>query len=236
LDASTTFSGNRILAGLSKADLGLLSPSLAPVDLPLRKMLEARSRRIDHVYFLESGLASVVASGGSNHAIEVAVIGSEGMTGQAIVLAADRSPHETFIQSPGTGWRILAADLRAAMAKSPSLRERLLRYAHVLGVQMGYTALANGRYKLEERLARWLLMAQDRADGAEVILTHEFLATMLGTRRPGVTAALNELQRAGIIASERGRVTVLDRHALEETANGSYGAAEAEYARLFGAS
>jgi CRP-like cAMP-binding protein len=234
LDASTTYSRNRILAGLSKADLGLLSPLFTPVDLPLRKMLEARGRRIEHVYFPECGLASVVATAGSSHAIEVAVIGSEGMTGLAVLLATDRSPHETFIQSPGRGWRIPAADLRTAMATSPSLREHLLRYAHVLSVQMGYTALANGRYKLEERLARWLLMAQDRSDSDEIALTHEFLATMLGTRRPGVTAALNELQKIQIIASERGRVTVLDRHALEEIANGSYGAAEAEYARLFG--
>jgi CRP-like cAMP-binding protein len=100
---------------------------------------------------------------------------------------------------------------------------------------MGYTALANGRYKLEERLARWLLMAQDRADGDDVILTHEFLAMMLGTRRPGITTALSQLEKAKIISSSRGRVTVLDRHALEETANGSYGGAESEYARLFGA-
>jgi CRP-like cAMP-binding protein len=198
-------------------------------------MLEVRNRRIDHVYFLNNGLASVVASGGSNHAVEIALIGNEGMTGLAILLAAGRSPHETYMQSPGTGSRIAAADLHKAMTQNAGLREKLLHYAHTLTVQMGYTALANGRYKLGERLARWLLMAQDRSDSADIALTHESLAVMLGTRRPGITAALNLLVSAKMIDSERGRVTVLDRHALEEAANGSYGAAETEYARFFGA-
>jgi CRP-like cAMP-binding protein len=234
LDAPRKFAANRILAGLPAADLDLLAPSLVEVDLPTRKMLEPRGRRIDFVYFLGSGLASMVATGGSNHAIEIAIIGREGMTGLSVLLATERSPHEIFIQSPGAGWRIAAADLRAAMAESAGLRDRLLRYAHTVMVQMGFTALANGRYKLEERLARWLLMAQDRSNGDRVILTHEFLAMMLGTRRPGVTTAISQLEKIGIISSERGQITILDRHALEETANGSYGAAEAEYTRQFG--
>jgi CRP-like cAMP-binding protein len=226
---------NRILAGLSAKDTALLRPMLEPVEMPVRKLLEARGRRVEQVYFLDSGLASIVASGGTNHSIEIGIVGREGMTGLSVLLAADRSPHETFMQSAGTGWRIAAADLRAAMDQSAGLRDRLLQYAHTFTVQMGFTALSNGRYKLEERLARWLLMAQDRSDGDEISLTHEFLAGMLGTRRPGITTALNELEKNDIIESRRGVVTVRDRTALEETANGSYGAAEAEYARLFGA-
>jgi CRP-like cAMP-binding protein len=235
LNAPRRFAGNRLLAGLPEADLALLAPSLEQVDLPARKMLEARGRRIDFAYFPTSGLASIVATGGSSHAIEIGIVGNDGMTGLAVLLAADRSPHETFIQSPGAGWRIPAADLRAAVTESASLRNNLLRFTHTLMVQMGYTALANGRYKLEERLARWLLMAQDRAVDDRVILTHEFLALMVGTRRPGVTAAIGELEKAGFISAQRGQVTILDRHSLEEAANGSYGAAEAEYGRFFGA-
>lgn len=226
---------SKILAGLSKSDTALLQPSLTPVELPVRKLLEARNRRIEHVYFLDSGLASVVASGGTNHSIEIAIIGREGMTGLPILMSTDRSPHETFIQSAGAGWRIAAADLRAAMDQSVTLRDRLQQYAHTVTVQMGFTALANGRYKLEERLARWLVMALDRSDDSNVALTHEFLAVMLGTRRPGITTALNALEKSGLIESRRGLVVILDREALEETANGSYGAAEAEYTRLFGA-
>jgi CRP-like cAMP-binding protein len=227
---------SKILAGLSKSDTALLQPSLTPVELPVRKLLEARNRRIEHVYFLDSGLASVVASGGTNHSIEIAIIGREGMTGLPILMSTDRSPHETFIQSAGAGWRIAAADLRAAMDQSVTLRDRLQQYAHTVTVQMGFTALANGRYKLEERLARWLVMALDRSDDSNVALTHEFLAVMLGTRRPGITTALNALEKSGLVESRRGLVKILDRGALEETANGSYGAAEAEYTRLFGAS
>jgi CRP-like cAMP-binding protein len=228
-------SKNRILAGLSAKDAALLRPMLAAVELPVRKLLEARGRRIEQIYFLDSGLASIVASGGTNHSIEIGIVGREGMTGLSVVMAAERSPHETFMQSAGAGWRIAAADLRAAMEQSPTLRDRLLQYCHTLTVQMGFTALSNGRYKLEERLARWLLMAQDRSDGDDIALTHEFLAVMLGTRRPGITTALNEFEKNDIIESRRGVVTVRDRTALEETANGSYGAAEAEYTRLFGA-
>lgn len=162
------------------------------------------------------------------------MIGSEGMTGVAIVQATDRSPHETFIQSAGGGWRINAYALTQAMAQSETLRARLLLYAHTVTVQVGFTALANGRYKLEERLARWLLMAHDRSESDDVVLTHEFLATMLGTRRAGVTTALSLLEKYGMIQRQRGAVIVRNRHALEETANGSYGAAEAEYKRVFG--
>ena len=225
---------NKILAGLSKTDTALLQPLLTPVDLPVRKLLEARGRRIEQVYFLDSGLASIVASGGTNHSIEIAIVGREGMSGLPILMSTDRSPHETFMQSAGLGWRIAAADLSAAMSQSATLRERLLQYAHTVAVQMGFTALSNGRYKLEERLARWLLMALDRSDDNAVALTHEFLAVMLGTRRPGITTALNVLEKSGLIESRRGLVKILNRGALEETANGSYGAAEAEYTRLFG--
>jgi CRP-like cAMP-binding protein len=175
----------------------------------------------------------MVASAGTNHSIEIGMIGSEGMTGLSVVMGTDRSPHEIFMQSGGHGWRIASADLVQAMAASPALRDGLLRYSHTLMTQMGYTALSNGRYKLEERLARWLLMAHDRSSGGDVLLTHEFLAVMLGTRRPGITAALSEMEKGSVIGTRRGSITVLDRAALEETANGSYGGAEAEYHRLF---
>jgi CRP-like cAMP-binding protein len=110
----------------------------------------------------------------------------------------------------------------------------LLRYANTLMAQMAYTALANGRYKIEERLARWLLMADDRAEGSTINLTHEFLALMLGARRAGVTNALSLFQKRGILQMRRGVIAIKDRPALEEAANGSYGVPEAEYRRLFG--
>ncbi len=222
---------NRVLSGLAPADFALLKPLLSSIALPTRKQLEARNRRVEHVYFLITGIGSVVVSGGSHHTVEVGIIGREGMTGLPVVMGADRSPHETFIQSAGEGWRIESEALRQAMDASPSLRRHLLLHALAFMSQVSFTALSNARYRIEERLARWLLMAMDRV-GPEVTLTHEFLALMMGVRRPGVTSALTVLEEQGLVEGRRGVITILDRARLIETANGSYGAPEAELERL----
>ena len=224
---------NKILLRMAAADFALLQPDLESVDLPVRRQLEQRGRRVEHVYFPQSGLASMVVSTSANHSIEVGIIGCEGMTGLSVLLEGDRPWHETFIQTAGTALRLPAEELRGAMLKSPTLRALLLRYVYNLVSQMAYTALANGRYKIEERLARWLLMADDRAGGDPIQLTHEFLALMLGARRAGVTIALSNFQKRGILEVARGRITVRNRGALEDAANGSYGIPEAEYNRLF---
>jgi CRP-like cAMP-binding protein len=219
---------------LAPADFALLQPDLESVELPVRRQLELRGRPIEYIYFLDSGLASMVVSAGASQNIEVGIIGRVGMTGVTVLLGSDKPVHEMFMQTAGKGWRIATKNLRAAIAQSPSLHQSFLRYANVLLAQMAYTALANGRYKIEERLARWLLMANDRADDSTIHLTHEFLALMLGARRAGVTNALTHFQRRGILNVKRGAVTIEDRGALEEAANGSYGVPEAEYHRLFG--
>jgi hypothetical protein len=133
---------------------------------------------------LSEGLASIVA-GNSHKRLEVGLIGSEGMTGLPIVLGNDRSPHENFIQVAGEGSRILADKLREAMRQSRSLEKVFLRFAHSFMNQTANTAFSNGTATLEERLARWLLMANDRLEGDEIPLTHEFLSLMLGVRRAG---------------------------------------------------
>ena len=137
------------------------------------------------------------------------------------------------MQIRGAGFRIGVERLREALAHSPTLLPILLRFVHVYMVQTASTVLANGRARIPERLARWLLMAGDRVIGDGIALTHEFLATMLGVRRPGVTTALKEFERRGLIDVARGVITILDRGALETEANGYYGTAEAEYKRLF---
>jgi len=225
--------GNQLLASLAPAELALLKPDLERVELPMRRQLELRGRAVEYVYFLESGLASMVVSAGANHNVEVAIVGKEGMTGLPVLLGMDRPIHETFIQTAGHGWRTTSEKLNAAMEKSPSLQRILLRYVHTLVAQMAFTSLANARFKIEERLARWLLMALDRAEGDTIHLTHEFLALMLGARRAGVTNGLSDFQKRGILRVARGSITVRNRRALEEAANGSYGIPEAEYSRLF---
>ncbi len=188
--AKTSLSNkNRILSRLSAADKALLQPDLEPVTLALRQVLEMPNRPITHSYFIGYGLASIIAKN-SHKRLEVGLIGCEGYTGLPIVLGNDRSPHETFMQVPGEGMRISATKLREAISQSPSLQRALLRFAHAFMNQTANTALSNGTATLEERLARWLLMANDRLRGDEIPLTHEFLSLMLGVRRAGVTVAL----------------------------------------------
>lgn len=224
---------NHILAELAPDDLDLLKPHLERTELPLRQELEAHSRPIPHAYFLETGIASVVANGPGDHRIEVGLIGRDGMTGLPLVLGTDRFSHGICVQVAGDGYRIAAGDLRTAFQKSASLRQVCLNYVHVFMSQAAHTALANGRAKLEERLARWLLMADDRADQRELPLTHEFLSLMLGVRRAGVTVALNALEAEGLIRRRRGTVTILDRKRLAKTTKGFYGGPEAEARRFF---
>jgi CRP-like cAMP-binding protein len=195
--------------------------------------LENRTKTIEHVYFIERGFASVVANG-SGRAIEVGLIGREGMTGLAVVMGTDRTPHDTYMQAAGNGQRISSAKLRSAMEQSPALHRFFLLYGHAFVVQTAQTALVNGRSKIEERLARWLLMAHDRLDDDTMPLTHEFLSVMLGVRRPGVTVALDTLEKGGLIRATRGAVTILNRTGLKKISNRAYGAAEAEFQRLFG--
>jgi CRP-like cAMP-binding protein len=225
---------NRLLGAMSDADFALIQPLLKPVSLDFRKQLQSSNRRIKAIYFPESGLASVVAVGNGDRAqAEVALIGNEGMTGLPVLLGADRSPCEVFMQVEGEGYCITAADLDLLISDSPSIFRLMLLFAHTFVVQASYTALANAKGKLEERLARWLLMAQDRLEAKELLLTHEFLALMLGVRRAGVTTAVQHFEAHGLISCARGSISVEDRDGLQEAANGLYGAPEAEYERLF---
>ena len=212
---------NFILKRLSDDDFGLLQPHLETIRLPVHKALETRNRKIRTVYFMESGFASVVANGSTRPSIEVGLIGREGMSGLAVVLGSDRPTHETYIQAAGSGLCLAAESLRGAIDKSPALHRELLKATFAFQTQVTQTALANGRSKIEERLARWLLMADDRIDG-EVPLTHEFLSLMLGVQRSGVTLAVQALEADGLIAARRGRISILKRAKLEKKSNGTY--------------
>jgi CRP-like cAMP-binding protein len=216
------------------SDFDLLEPHLADVTLGLRQTLERPNRSIDAVYFPEAGFASVVAVQSSGKEIEVGLIGREGMTGLPIVFGDHRSPHATYIQAAGTGKRMLATELHKALQISPSLRNSLLKFAQAFGVQTTHTAICNSRFKLDVRLARWLLMAHDRIGEDSLPLTHEFLSIMLGVRRPGVTEAIHALRDRGLISYRRGLITVKHRKAMERRAGTAYGVPEAEYRRLIG--
>jgi CRP-like cAMP-binding protein len=227
-------SHNRLLSSLSSADFRLLQPDLEPVTLSLRHVLERPDRRIDAVYFPEAGFASVVAVQADDTKVEVGLIGREGMSGLTILLGDHRSPHSTYMQSAGRGQRIEAVKFRKAMQTSASLHGLLLKFVQAFMVQTAHTANANARTTLDQRLARWILMAHDRLDGDSLPLTHEFLSLMLGVRRAGVTEALHALVTEKLIRSARSEIVVLDRKGLERRAGESYGGPEAELRRLLG--
>jgi CRP-like cAMP-binding protein len=224
---------NHILASLSEADFALIKNRLEKVELGQRASLEERNRPIEKIYFPESGIASVVAVSGQEQ-VEAGIIGREGMTGIAVILGDDRSANTTFIQVAGSGQWLDSGVLRKAMQKSASLRRLCLRFVQAFMTQMSHTALANGRAKVEERLARWLLMAHDRLDDKELPLTHEFLALMLGVRRAGVTTALQGLEEQSLISVKRGLIMMENRDGLVKLAGALYGVPEAEYRRLTG--
>ncbi|AZO41471.1 Crp/Fnr family transcriptional regulator [Mesorhizobium sp. M7D.F.Ca.US.005.01.1.1] len=225
---------NGLLGRLNANDLALLEPHFERRTLDLRMRLETADSKIEAVYFLEEGLGSVVARGPNGSDAEVGLIGFDGMTGTALVMGVDVAAHECFVQLAGSAVRIEAEPFNAALRISLSLRLFLLRYVHYLHIQGSYTALSNVRAKVEDRLARWLLMCDDRVLGNHLAITHEFLAVMLGVRRPGVTVGLQVLEGLGLIRSRRGEITIRDRAGLEVHANGTYGKSEAAYARLIG--
>ena len=224
--------GNWLLNKMPELDRRLLAPHLVLEQLPLRKDLEKPNKRIDSIYFIETGIASVVFVQRTGAHVEIGLIGCEGMTGAAIVLGDDRTPQSTYMQVAGRGLRIGSAHLREAMRKSRSLHAILLKSIQAFMLQTSHTAVANGLGNINVRLARWLLMAHDRMPSAELPLTHEFLSMMLAVRRPGVTEAINVLKRDKLIDTARGTIVVLNRRGLEKFAANFYGVPEAEYRRL----
>jgi CRP-like cAMP-binding protein len=226
---------NRLLAALAPDDLASLQPDLEWLSLPRNKILELANRQIDSTYFPEHGLVSVVGGATKpDREVEIGIVGYEGMTGLPVLHGDHKSPHRTFIQIAGDGFLLPASALRRLFENSATFRHLLLRYAQTFMVQATHTSIANARGSLEERLARWILMAQDRIIGNELVLTHEFLSLMLAVRRPGVTESLHALTARGLIEHVRGIILVMDREGLVESTNGLYGIPEAEYDRLLG--
>ena len=227
---------NRLLGKLSGDAFGVLKPHLEAVTLELRQVLCGPDEPISHVYFPDSGIASVVLSTRHESGIEIGLVGREGFVGTSVALGVGRSPHKAFIQGPGKGWRLPADVFAQALDDNVELRRLILAYIHAHLVQLASTAHSNADFTVEERLARWILMCQDRTDGNDLSMTHEFMALMLGVRRPGVTVATHVLEGERLIRARRGVITVLDREGLKKLADGSYGTAEAEYDRVIEAS
>lgn len=225
---------NRLLALLSPGDYRRLQPHLQRIPLTYRQSLYRARRPLDFVYFLETGVGSLVNTMANGQAAEVGTIGNEGMVGLPLLLGDDRAPTSVYIQVPGAGLRMPAARFGAELARSASMRKVMLRYAHALFNQVAQSAACNHFHTLQQRCCRWMLMTHDRMHSNEFLLTQEFLAMMLGVQRTGVSAAAGELQRAGLIRYSRGVVTILDRRGLRQRSCECYGTSKREFDRLLG--
>jgi CRP-like cAMP-binding protein len=180
-------------------------------------------------------MVSMIALLEDGHSVEVGVVGREGLVGLPVVLGAGRATTEAMVQMEAPALRVRAAELRAAFDRSAPLRAVLLRYVQAFHAQVAQGAACNAQHRVDERLARWLLMLHDRAERDEFPVTHEFLALMLAARRPGISVAAGALQRAGAISYTHGKMTVLDRAALEAAACECYGTVREQFEELLGA-
>ncbi len=225
---------NKLLSSMTAADFDRIIPHLEPIELPRLFSLSAPDQMSNHCFFLESGIASIVAQLSNGQMAEIGIFGRDGMSPTALVMHAHTAPYSIFMQVAGRGFRMHSIRLSHALEESVDLRSLLLRYGQVMAVQASFTALSNATSHIEKRLARWLLMCHDRSDSETICLTHEFLSIMLAVRRQSVTTALHVLEGKYLISAGRNRVTVQDRRGLEDFAGPAYGPPEKEYRRLIG--
>jgi CRP-like cAMP-binding protein len=214
---------NRLIAAFSQADRERLLPDLSPVSLSLREVLYEVGAPLEYVYFIEQGLASVLTSMADGSGIEVGMIGIEGMVGAAALLGDEVSAQQFLVQVPGNALRMNAARCRATFDQSAGMRAVVHRFVIALLNLGAQTAACNRLHSIEQRLARWLLMASDRIGSDTMPMTHEFLSSMLGVRRSGVTIAAGDLQRSGLIRYRQGQLSIVNREGLEASACECYG-------------
>lgn len=213
---------NRLLSALSPASRDLLLSKCTPIDLPIHYNLYVAETTPSHGYFMMSGMASVVTTMEDGMTAEVGVIGCEGVVGGVHLLGPAKTSTDSFIQLAGTALRMPHAELRKAFRSSEEIRSRILEFHQEQSITASQMVGCNRLHSAEERLARWLLMAQDRVGSESLDLTQEFLAMMLGSRRTTVTLVAGTLQKAGLIEYTRGRLVVLDRKGLEAAACDCY--------------
>jgi CRP-like cAMP-binding protein len=225
---------NGLLAALAPEDWAHLGPHLEAVELPFDQTVHAAGGPVDAVSFIETGMVSIIVTLEDGAQVEAGIAGPEGLLGLALVFGDSHSVTDARVQLEGTALRIGAAAFHTAMDGSPALRALLLRYGLAFLGQVTQGVACNVHHPIENRLARWLLIAHDRADADEFAMTHEFMAMMLGVHRPGVTIAAGILSRAGLIRYARGRMTITDRLGLEAATCECYHTVRHEYARLLG--
>ena len=214
---------NLILLSMSDSDYGSLRPHLEYVSLPSHLVVHEGGGKLDFVYFPNGGLISLVVVMKDGKTAEAGIVGNEGFTGTPAAVGLSRSPLQAVVQITGDGFRVEVAALQDILGSTPHLQLTLSRYAVVQGMQVAQTAACNRLHDIKQRLARWLLMTQDRVDSESLPITHDFLATMLGTDRPSVSLAAGVLQKKKLIEYTRGAVKIVNRKKLEDSACECYG-------------
>jgi CRP-like cAMP-binding protein len=222
---------NHLLAALPDKEYKRLLPHLKSVRLPFMEVLYESGDAIEHVYFPNEGLISLLVVMADETPREIGLIGKEGMFGTAVVLGMNTTPIRALIQMPGSAMRLKAEALRDELKGGGAIQNVLQRYAHALFTQVSQSAACIGSHEVKQRLSRWLMMTHDRAPGDEFVMKHELMAMMLGVTRSVVTRAAGRLQNEKMIRYTRGQVTILDRSRLEATACECYAVVKAEYAR-----
>ncbi|BAY64167.1 cyclic nucleotide-binding protein [Calothrix brevissima NIES-22] len=224
---------NRLLAQLPPDELNNLYPHLEIVSLSLGQVIIEPHEPIPYAYFPVNSLLSLVAMMEDGSTVESGCIGREGMAGIPIILDASTTPMQTLAQIPGKAVRIKAGIFKDAFKTSNALQKILYRYIHTIIVLGSQSTGCNRLHNIEARLSRWLLMSSDGIASESLPLTQEFLSTMLGVRRSGVSETASKLQSRGLISYQRGNIQIVDRKRLETTACECYGIVKAEYQRLF---
>jgi len=214
---------SRILLSLPDDEYNAILPHLEFVELRLHQSLHESPDGLEYGYFLNFGLTSLVIVINDGRSVEVGIVGREGFVGTPIAAGLNRTPYGACVQANGNGFRIKAEVLEVILSSTPNLRLRLNQYAQIQGMQVAQLAACNRLHEIDQRLARWLLMCQDRICSDLLPMTHEFFAEMLGTGRPSVSLAAAVLQRAGFIQYARGTVRIINRKGLEEAACECYG-------------
>jgi CRP-like cAMP-binding protein len=214
---------NIILLSISDNDYSSLRPHLEYVNLPNHLVLHEAGGKLEFAYFPNRGLISLVVVMKDGKTAEAGVVGNEGFTGTPAAVGLNRGSLRALVQITGDGFRVKVGALQNTLESTPQLRLLLNRYAAIRGMQIAQTAACNRLHGIEQRLARWLLMTQDRVASGSLRITHDFLATMLGTDRPSVSVAAGVLQRKGFIEYARGAVKIVNRKKLEDSACECYG-------------
>jgi CRP-like cAMP-binding protein len=214
---------NKILLSISDRDYGLLRPHLEYVSLPNHLVIHEAGGKLEFAYFPNQGLISLVVVMKNGRTAEAGIVGNEGLTGTLSAVGLRRSPFQAVVQITGDGFRVEAGALQDTLESAPHLQLVLSRYAAIRGMQVAQTAACNRLHDIGQRLARWLLMTQDRVDSELLPITHDFLATMLGTDRPTVSLAAGVLQKKKLIEYTRGAVKIVNRKKLEASACECYG-------------